>query len=138
MNNFEPIEAYIPQRKPIVMVSEISNVTDTEIWSKFFVSDSNIFCENGFLTESGLIENIAQTAAAMTGYNAKKNAEKVKKGFIGSVNNLVIHKLPLTNQYIETKVTVSMVVMDVTIITGYIKQNNELIAECEMKIFLEK
>lgn len=139
MTDFEEIKRYIPQREPIIMVSELVSASEKEAITELFITDNNIFCNNdGFLDESGIIENIAQTAAALTGYNTISNNQEVKKGFIGSVNKLKIYNLPKSKQKIETKVIVENIVMDVHIIKGYVKQNNKEIAECEMKIFLEK
>lgn len=120
------------------MISELLEVNDKGATSSFLIKENNIFNNKGFLDESGIIENIAQTAAAMTGYKAIKDKSEVKKGFIGSINNIKIFKSAKINQEIETKVTIENVVMGVHIIKGVVKQNNEAIAECEMKIFLEE
>ena len=132
------IEFYIPQKAPFVMVSELVFANDKEAQTRFYIEDNNVLCENGKLDESGLIENIAQTAAAMTGFNAIKNGAEVKKGFIGSVDKLIITKLPQTQEFIDTKVVILNTVMNVHIIKGTITQKDLPIAECEMKIFLEE
>jgi len=134
----QKITDYIPQREPIVMVSELVSATEEKAITRLNITENNIFCENGYLTESGIIENIAQTAAAMTGYNAIQNNLAVKKGFIGSVNKLKIHQLPQSNLSITTTVIIDTVVMNVHIIKGRIHQNEQLVAECEMRIFLEE
>ncbi len=122
----------------MVMISELCSVTEKSVKTKLFISEDNIFCANGFFQEPGLIENIAQSAAAMTGFNAIKSKEAVKKGFIGSVNKLTISELPKSGSEIETEVTVINEIMNVHIIKGIIKQNDIIIAGCEMKIFLEE
>jgi len=132
------ITSYIPQREPIVMISSLLEVNSKGAKSSFFIKEDNIFNNRGFFDESGIIENIAQTAAAMTGYNAVEKNIEVKKGFIGSINNLRIIKLVKVNSEIETNVTIENVVMGVHIIKGSVKQASDLVAECEMKIFLEE
>ena len=62
------ILSYIPQRPPFVMVDEIIDSGEKKTCSKFLIKEDNIFVENGFLKEPGLVENIAQTAAARAGY----------------------------------------------------------------------
>jgi 3-hydroxymyristoyl/3-hydroxydecanoyl-(acyl carrier protein) dehydratase len=133
-----PIKQFIPQREPFIMVSELCSASEKTAHTKLVCSDENIFCTNGFFQEPGIIENIAQTAATLTGYNAVKNKTDVKRGFIGSITNLNIYQLAKCNSEIETLVTVEGQVMNVTLIKGVVKQNQELIAECEMKIFLEE
>lgn len=122
----------------MVMVSELISVSDQKAISQFSFTNNNIFCDEGYLQEPGIIENIAQTAAAMTGYNAKKNNEEVKRGFIGSVNKLQIFNLPKSGIVLETEVSIVNQVMNVHIIKGVVRQNKVVMAECEMKIFLEE
>ena len=137
LSEFEEIKKYIPQREPMIMVSELISATEKEALTKLFISSDNIFCNNGLFDESGIIENIAQTAAAMTGYNTISNNQEVKKGFIGSINKLKIYNLPKCKREIKTKVIVENIVMNVHIIKGTVWQDGNMIAECEMKIFLE-
>ncbi len=132
------IKELIPQREPIIMVSRLIHAEKNMATTELYVQEDNIFCSEGKLSEPGIIENIAQTAAAMSGYHAFKNQEKVKKGFIGSVENLIIHELPKQGNTISTNVEVENEVMNVQIIKGEIKLGNKLLAECKMKIFLEE
>ena len=138
MKDSNRITEYIPQREPMVMVSELCSVTETNVKTKLFIANNNIFCKDGFFQEPGLIENIAQSAAAMTGFNAIKNNEEVKRGFIGSINKLNIYNLPKSGIEIETEITIINEVMNVHIIEGIVRQNYIIMAECEMKIFLEE
>lgn len=127
----------LPQRPPMVMVCKILSCESNRITTRFTISEENVFSYNGNFQESGLIENIAQTAAALSGYQAKLNNEKVKLGFIGSIRNLDIFSLPEVGSEIETSVEVIGQVMNVDMIKGEIRLNNEVIAQCEMRIFLE-
>ncbi len=65
------IESLIPQREPMLMVSGLCSASDKSITTWFQVEPGNIFVEKGKFRESGLIENIAQTAAALNGYRAR-------------------------------------------------------------------
>ena len=122
----------------MVMVGEIVEVQEEEILTQFFISEDNLLVENGFLSESGIIENIAQTAAAFSGVKAKMNNENVKVGFIGSVRNLQIDSLPKVDSTIQTSVKLVGKVMNVDMIEGKITQDGNIVAQCEMRIFLEE
>jgi len=137
-SKFAPIKNYIPQREPFIMVSELVKVTENEAYSKLNISNDNLLSENGFFQEAGLIENIAQTAAAMTGFNAVANNTEVKKGYIGAVKNLKIYKLPEVNSCIMTSIIIVNQVMNVHIVNGKIEQDGEIMAECELRIFLDE
>lgn len=139
MTNFEELDIIelLPQRPPMVMVDKIVSCENNHITTQLTIREENVFSFQGNFQESGLIENIAQTAAALSGYQAKKNNEKVKLGFIGSVKNLEISSLPDVGSMIETSVEVIGQVMNVDMIKGEIRQNNQILAQCEMRIFLE-
>jgi len=137
------VSALIPQKPPIEMVDKLWFNDDTTTISGFTIKSTNIFCENGFFTEPGLIENIAQTAALRVGYIVsllEKNGEKVNPpvGYIGAIKKLIIHRLPEVESELRTEVSIQHIVFDVTLISGKIICNSEVIAECEMKIFLKK
>ncbi len=134
----DDILEYIPQRAPIVMISEILLCTPESIITRFNILDDNIFVNDYCLQETGIIENIAQTAAAMTGYMTKKNNSEVKRGFIGSVKKLQINELPMIDTAITTEVKVITEVMNATVIEGVVMQNGKQMANCEMNIFLEE
>jgi len=63
-----PILKLIPQRPPFVMVGELIEYNETGFTSTFSIDADNIFVKNGRFTEEGILENIAQTAAAGAGY----------------------------------------------------------------------
>jgi len=131
------VKQYIPQDDPFVMISDLISIGETEAVSKFYIDENCVFLWNGFLDESGIIENIAQTAAAMSGYNDIRNGDEIKKGFIGSVEKAIIYELPVANKMIQTKVVIENIVLNVNIIKGVVMQNDKIMAECKMKIFLE-
>ena len=81
-------------------------------------------------------ENIAQTAAAMSGYKAKKSGSAAEIGFLGGVKNLRIYYLPDVDTNLITEVILENQVLNVNLIKGVIRQGDKLVAECEMKVFL--
>jgi predicted hotdog family 3-hydroxylacyl-ACP dehydratase len=128
---------YIPQRPPMVMINGIHKATETSITTTFQVLADNVLVEDGCLTEAGLIENIAQSAAALTGYAALSDNKKVLLGFIGAVKRLKITGNPQVGTWLETKVEVINQVFDYSIVKGEVFAEEKLIAECEMNIFLQ-
>lgn len=133
----DAITELIPQRMPIVMIDELLRSDEKSTVTRFEVRGDNIFCEENFLAEPGLIENIAQTAAARMGYFAKSTGTEVPLGFIAAVSSLTVKSRPRVGETIETTVTVVNEVIGITIIEGMITLNGEEIARCEMKIFID-
>lgn len=131
------IEKYIPQRSPFLFVDQIVEAGEDSVVTSFCVKEEHILCESGFLQEAGMIENIAQSAAAMEGYAAVHRHEAVKLGFIGAVKNLKINGRILVGSILTTTVHAVNEVMGVKIIEGMIRVEDRLIAQCTLQIFLK-
>ena len=136
--NSDCILQYIPQRPPIVLISRIYKSDDTTVVTGFDITDEHIFAHHGKLTESGIIENMAQSAASRAGYAAIQNNTKPVVGFIGNIKDLIIYQLPSIGTELLTEVVTKTQVMNVSIIEAKSYSNNTLIASCEMKIFLQE
>lgn len=134
----EHITEYIPQKHPIVMIDTLNYCQDATTKTTFKIETENIFVKDGILHEPGIVENIAQTAAAKAGYEVKKHGVEPLLGFIGAVKDLKIHAFPKVGEMLETTVVIKTEVMGVTLIEGISYCNGTKIAECEMKIFIQK
>jgi len=129
----------IPQREPFVMVDGIIKSNDKLTVTSFKIKESNIFCSNGYFHEPGLIENIAQTAAAAAGYERKQKGQDLLTGYIGGIKNLEIYEMPRVGENIETLLEVMHTVFNAKVVIGTVKKKDgTLCASCEMKIFLSE
>jgi predicted hotdog family 3-hydroxylacyl-ACP dehydratase len=126
----------IPQRAPIVMVDEFLGIEDNVSRSRLTVREDNIFVDGGTLSECGLIEHIAQSAAARVGYIFKSKGEAIPIGYIGSVNDFAISAHPKTGDVISTTIEIIQEVLSITLIQARCAVGDKEIATCRMKIFL--
>jgi predicted hotdog family 3-hydroxylacyl-ACP dehydratase len=131
------IQDLIPQRPPMVMIDKLTEAGEISATGELKIHEFNLFCENGLFRETGLIEFIAQTAAAFTGYRNKIRNQKVSEGYIGAVKNLVIHELPPVGAVIRSEINIENEIIGYTIITGRIMMEQKLLAMCEMRILLK-
>jgi predicted hotdog family 3-hydroxylacyl-ACP dehydratase len=127
----------IPQRPPFVMVDQLVSCDEICSRTTLRVREDNVLVADGELSEAGLIENIAQTAAAGVGYVAQQSGEPILTGYIGAIKNLEVFALPGVDDIIETEVTIEKHIFDVTMISGNVKCKGVLLAKCEMKIFIK-
>lgn len=134
----EEILQLIPQRPPIVMVDKFYGVNDNLSCSGLTIQSDNIFCQSNHFAEVGLIEHIAQSAAARVGYIYTQKKEPVPLGFIGSVDKFKLHKIAQVGDELYTEIEVLQEIGDITLISAKTSVSDELIAECKMKIFLKK
>jgi predicted hotdog family 3-hydroxylacyl-ACP dehydratase len=132
------ISDYIPQEPPMVMIGKLLDLEGERTVTSFIIREGNLFCEKGRFLEAGLLENMAQTAAAGVGYMAKQENKLPPTGFIGGIKNLCIHSLPFVGDEIRTEITIQHRVFDATVANGKVYLLGEVIAECELKIFLLK
>lgn len=108
MNTPIDIKIYLPHRTPMLMVDMISKM-DHEMVETFFKIDvTNIFVDGTTFTESGLIENAAQTCSAIVAkdyFIDENNQDKEDVdviGFISALKTLKIHSLPEVGSIIIT------------------------------------
>ncbi|GHT01321.1 flexirubin biosynthesis protein [Bacteroidia bacterium] len=137
MNNFEEIDilGILPQRLPFVTVDKLLHFDFEVTRTSYAVKADTVFCDDGRFTESGLIENIAQTCAARIGYiNKYINHKEITLGFIGAIRNLEILRLPQTGELLTTQIIAIKEVFQMTLVNATVTAGEELIASCEMKI----
>jgi len=128
-------EIKIPQKPPMVMVERLLLASGSETITSFTIRPGNVFTADGRFTEPGLIENMAQTAAAGSGAMQEAGSAP-RTGFIGGIRDLLITELPEVGDEIITRVTVEHTVMDASVVQAEVRLNSRLIASCGMKIFL--
>ncbi|MCF6405568.1 3-hydroxyacyl-ACP dehydratase [Chitinophaga filiformis] len=130
------VTAYIPQRTPIVMISGILEVKDNITRTGLQIAADNLFVEDGVLKSPGLLENMAQTAAARVGYVAQQENTPVPIGFIGAVKDFEVFEFPPAGSFIETTTEIQSQVFNATMVAAKVTLNGKVMAQCELKIFI--
>ena len=126
----------IPQREPFVLVDAVKRCDETSTLTSFLINENHILCREGVLIEAGLIENMAQSAAAGAGYKFMSEGKEIPLGFIGSVDKMKVHFLPEAGKTLETEVKITHEIMNITLVNCVVKVDGEMAAECGMKIFI--
>jgi 3-hydroxymyristoyl/3-hydroxydecanoyl-(acyl carrier protein) dehydratase len=138
----DTVHKLIPQGPPMVMVDTLIYQDEHNTRTGFYLENDNLFNEDGYFSEEGLIENIAQSAALRTGWTALQKHGRDGEvnppvGVIGSVKNFKLYRKPMINSSITTEITVQAEVFNATLISGKVMQDNEVLAEAELKIFIQ-
>ncbi|HLV43236.1 MAG TPA: hypothetical protein VKY37_13225 [Brumimicrobium sp.] len=101
------IREFLPHREPMLMVDEIVKLNGDFIETTFNIKECNIFLDNNFLSEVGIIENAAQTSSGIVGgphfEKNKLNKEYRVLGYISKIKSVKIFKLPSVNSQLITK-----------------------------------
>ncbi|MCD8177058.1 MAG: beta-hydroxyacyl-ACP dehydratase [Tannerellaceae bacterium] len=134
----EDITKLIPQRDPILMIDKLIEVDDDAALTCFSVRAGNYFIdEDRWLSETGLIEHIAQSASAWAGYKAiDAGAGTPPVGYIGEVKNFRCYRCPEIGDELLTSITIGSKIAGITLITGETRVSGEIIAGTQMKIFI--
>lgn len=126
----------IPQKPPMAMIDTIVEVSQQKAITALTITEDNVFCDNGYFQAPGLSENIAQTAAAQVGYLVQQTGEQPPVGFIGAIKNLKIEQLPSVGDQLVTEIEIEHEIMNFTLINGISKVGDQIMASCQMKIFI--
>ncbi len=133
------IRCLLPQQPPFVAVGRLLSCGQADAVSETRVSEMPLFVEGDHLTPAGLIENMAQTCAAWTGYeDYVAGNTQPKVGFIGAVRDCEIHSLPRVSDTLTTSVLLEQEVFGMMLVTAQIKVADVTVANATLKIALQK
>jgi len=132
------VENLLPQKFPFVMVDKMYDYTETSLVSGFTILKESIFFREGIFVEAGLIEHMAQSVALHTGYQFFLKKEPAPIGYIGSIKNVEIQKLPKLNDEIKTAIIILQEFGGITLVDIVTKLNGVEIASGQMKTVLAK
>lgn len=131
------VESLIPQKKPFVMVHEISEFSEDRLISRFTIQEDNIFVENGIFQASGLIEHQAQSVALHTGYQFYLLGQDAPTGYIGAIKSFSVEELPKVGDIVTSEATILNEMMGVTLVEITTFVNNQAIAKSQMKTVIK-
>jgi 3-hydroxyacyl-[acyl-carrier-protein] dehydratase len=91
----------------MLMVDEIVDISESGVKCVFQIKSDNVFVENGFFTEAGLIENAAQASSSIVAQSffEKENTDIQVIGFVSSIRNIQIYDFPACGETIYTLAT---------------------------------
>ena len=126
----------IPQKSPFVFIDSFYGESDGCFYTGFTPKPDGCFVSDGAMQESGVIENMAQTAAAATGWSFRERGEEVPVGFIGAVADFDLYRLPVVDQEIRTSVKFSGEFGGISLVESECFQGDEIFAKGKLKIFI--
>lgn len=142
------IQKFLPHRKPMLMVDYITELTASNVKTVFKIESDNLLVDSEFFSESGLIENAAQTCSAIVGQtffldekgDVKEDVEVI--GFISGIKKATVYQLPQINETIRTEALLSsrFDTEAYSICTMLCNSflNNELIFEAEINLIIQE
>ena len=141
MMSFEqiPIGELLPQRPPFVFVDSLLYYDPTVTRTAFRVPETGLFVEDGCFRTAGLIEHMAQSAAARIGYISRYVLHvPVRIGYIGNVRKLEVFRNPVSGCLLKTAVFLREEIFGITLTDVEVRCGDELIARASLKTALSE
>lgn len=141
------IEHFLPHRKPMLMVDSILDISEKHVLCSFVIQEDNIFLEEGFFQEAGLMEHMAQTCSSIVGqrfYAVDYDPLSDKRiiGFISGIKQMSIKRLPQVGTTILTESTLTSKFdgddYSICTMTVSSKTGAEELSSAEINLFLKK
>jgi predicted hotdog family 3-hydroxylacyl-ACP dehydratase len=139
MYSGDQIKTFIPQREPMLMVDKLFACDEANVETGLTVSPANIFVyDGGLFSEAGVIEHIAQSAALFAGYNDWINHRPIVLGYIAEIKKFSLAAPAHVGDSLVSRLSVVSQAMNITLMNAVTTINNQTVATCKMKIFMDK
>lgn len=132
-----PLEL-IPQRPPMVLVDRFEGIDAEGVSTTgYTVVPAGLFVAGGRMSECGIIEHMAQSAAARIGWCCRAEGRPVPVGFIGAVSRLELHDLPRTGAHLRTRLRIVQEIGPLSLAEVRTEADGRPLAEGNLKIYLQ-
>ena len=132
-----PLEL-IPQRPPMVLVDRFEGIDAEGVSTTgYTVEPAGLFVAGGRMSECGIIEHMAQSAAARIGWCCRAKGRPVPVGFIGAVSRLELHDLPRTGAHLRTRLRIVQEIGPLSLAEVRTEADGRPLAEGNLKIYLQ-
>lgn len=132
-----PLEL-IPQRPPMVLVDRFEGIDAEGVSTTgYTVVPAGLFVAGGRMSECGIIEHMAQSAAARIGWCCRAEGRPVPVGFIGAVSRLEFHDLPRTGAHLRTRLRIVQEIGPLSLAEVRTEADGRPLAEGNLKIYLQ-
>ena len=132
-----PLEL-IPQRPPMVLVDRFEGIDAEGVSTTgYTVVPAGLFVAGGRMSECGIIEHMAQSAATRIGWCCRAEGRPVPVGFIGAVSRLELHDLPRTGVHLRTRLRIVQEIGPLSLAEVRTEADGRPLAEGNLKIYLQ-
>lgn len=138
LNTITDIASLIPQRTPIMMLDSFCCIDDKSCSSSLTLQENIFMKEDGTIAQEGLLEHIAQSAAAWIGYRRIQAGKSVALGFIGDIRKCTyLASMPKKGDVLQTHINIVSDFGEIIMISATTMVNNQEIVTCSMKLASE-
>ncbi|MRI00804.1 ABC transporter permease [Kriegella sp. EG-1] len=141
------IKKFLPHRPPILLVTNMPYIDKDSVITEFVIPDDCLFVKDNYFSETGIIENAAQTSSAIVGqsYYATDDYEGISNnliGYISAIKKATIYLLPKVGDVLTSKAKlVSRYDSDdlsICTISCSSFRNDDLIVDCTLNFLIHE
>jgi predicted hotdog family 3-hydroxylacyl-ACP dehydratase len=130
------IEAYMPHRLPMRLVSELLCVEEAYAEAQTTLNIGNVVVDpNGKVEAAALMEIVAQAYAAAHGYQNQRDGKPAMRGYLVGIKDFRIEYLPSAGQRLLIKVRSSRLFEEFYIVEGQILCEDCVVASGTLNIW---
>lgn len=121
------------------MVDRYRFEDESNCQSTLTIAEDNLFLdETGRMAMEGVLEHIAQTAAAHMGFQQKRAGRDICLGYIGDIKRCTVNNpMPTVGAILQTRITVISQVGDISLVSAQTETENGTVLSCRMKVAMD-
>ena len=141
------IKKFLPHRPPLLLVSNMPHIDQDSVITEFKVTEACVFVEKDHLSETGIIENAAQTSSAIVGqsyfdYDDLEGTSNKLIGYISAIKKAVVHQLPKVGDTLVSKAKLvsryDSGELSICTISCSSFRNDDLIVDCTLNFLIHE
>ena len=134
-----PVETLIPHRKPMCLIDRLIEFKDQGGTVEASVPfDHALVGADNRLDTLAVAEMIAQSYAAVKGYDDCRNGEPVKQGFLVGIRKIQFRRAVFAGDLLRIKVKTVGSIAGFAVVAGTVMRQQELLAEGEIKLWIQE
>ena len=140
------ISNFLPHSPPFLLLDKILILTDEEVSASFKIEEDNLFVENNYFNEMGLVENAAQTCSSIVGKSYFEDDDTEGKGailivFISDIKKITAFSFPKVGSTIisNAKLTSRFDTESYSVcsLECHIFESTNLLLSCELNLVIK-
>lgn len=133
-----PVETLIPHRKPMCLIDRLVEFKDQGGTVAALVSfEHALVAGDGRLDTLAVAEMIAQSYAAVKGYDDYGTGNSVKQGFLVGIRKIQFRGAVFAGDLLRINVKTVGSIAGFAVVAGTVTREQELIAEGEIKLWIQ-
>jgi predicted hotdog family 3-hydroxylacyl-ACP dehydratase len=133
-----PVETLIPHRKPMCLIDRLIEFKDQGGTVEASVPfDHALVDGDGRLDTLAVAEMIAQSYAAVKGYDDRRTGEPVKQGFLVGIRKIQFLSAVFAGDLLRINVKTVGSIAGFAVVAGTVRRHQELLAEGEIKLWIQ-